>query len=223
MRLPAMVTAVVALAASSAFAADYGGSLVVGAPKGALDQAADVAGGLAGHALFSTRSGALALRLDGSWLIYGSQTVRLPIAGTAGRLVREITTDNWMADAAVGPQIVVPVGAARPYINAFAGVSYMSTTSHLRDPNGFVSAESTNYDDTGFSYGAGGGILVPLKGGGTLLDLGVRYVRTETMTFLGEGDLDGAGVAPRPHRGQANVLEFRLGLVFSSRSHPPHH
>jgi hypothetical protein len=33
----------------------------------------------------------------------------------------------------------------------------------------------------------------------------------------------GGGVLPAPHRGQANVVEFRLGLVFSDDAHSPRH
>ena len=225
MRLRTILALVGVLTATRVGAADYGGSVVVGDPLGALGKAASVAGGVGGHALWSTPSGTLALRLDGNWLIYGSQTVRLPIPGTAGRLVREITTDNWVAQAGVGPEVVLGTGGVRPYLHAFAGVSYLSTTSHLRDPRGFVSAESTNYDDTGFAWGGGGGFLVPLKGGSTSLDVGVRYVRTETMTFLAEGDLGdpAAGTGLSPHRGQANLLEFRLGVSFATHPRPPRH
>jgi hypothetical protein len=213
------------LGARGAQAVDYGGSVVVGDPLGALGRAASVAGGVGGHALWSTPSGALSLRLDGNFLLYGTETVRLPVPGTAGRLVREITTDNWIAQAGVGPQVILPTGAVRPYLNLFAGVSYLSTTSHLRDPSGFVSAESTNYDDTGFAWGGGGGFLVPLKGGTTSIDVGVRYVRTETMTFLAEGDLGdpAAGTGLSPHRGQANLLEFRLGVSFATHPRAPRH
>lgn len=211
------------LAVSPVLAADGGASLVLGAPRGALGEQADLAGGLAAHGLLATRSGVLALRLDGSWLLYGSETVRIPVARTAGRIVREVTTDNWVAELGLGPQITLPVGAARPYVNAFVGLSYLSTTSELRDPDGFVSRSSTNYDDTGLAYGGGGGILIPVGRGGTSLDLGVRYVRTSSVRFLAEGDLvaDGGGVRATPHRGQANVLEIRLGLAFSDRPRFP--
>ena len=185
-----------------------------------------MAGGVAGHLLLATRSGALGLRLDGSWLLYGSQTVRLPVAGTAGRIVREVTTDNWVAQLGVGPQIVLPLHGARPYLHGFAGLSYLSTESRLRDPSGFASRTSTNYDDTGFAYGGGGGVVIPLPDHGVSLDLGVRYVRTSSVRFLAEGDLapdDSGGVRAAPHRGPANVLEFRLGLVFSDYSRPPRH
>jgi len=225
MRSAILAGLVLSGAAAAASAADFGAAVVVGAPRGALGQEADVAGGVAGHALLSTPSGTLALRLDGSWLLYGSETVRLPVARTAGRIVREVTTDNWVGQLGLGPQLSLRIGGLRPYAGAFAGLSYLSTTSHLRDPSGFVSRDSTNYDDTGFAWGGGGGVLVPLGRGATSLDVGLRYVRTGTVRFLGEGDLvddgTGAGVVARPHRGQANVVEFRLGVVFSGRPRSP--
>jgi hypothetical protein len=213
------LTSALILLFPSVLAADGGGSLVVGAPRGALGEQASVAGGLAGHAVFPSGASALSLRLEGSWLLYGSETVRLPVARTAGRLNREITTDNWIAELGLGPQLVLGKRGVRPYVHGFAGVAYLSTTSQLRDPDRFVSATSTNYDDTTFSYGGGGGLLVPLHGRDTSLDLGVRYVRTGSVRFLGEGDLvstDG-GVSAMPHRGHADVLEFRLGLAFGQR------
>src|SRR6187549_1073934 len=76
--------------------------------------------GEGGHLLQTTRSGKLGLRLDGSVLLYGSETLRLPIAGTAGRLNREITTENWVAQVGLGPQIVLPLRGARPYLHGFA-------------------------------------------------------------------------------------------------------
>jgi hypothetical protein len=213
------------LMASPALALEGGGTFVLGAPHGALGEQADVAGGVGGHLLYATPSGKLGLRLDGSVLLYGSETLRIPIAGTAGRLNREITTDNWVAQLGLGPQFVLPLRGARPYVHGFAGLSYLSTESYLVDPSGFASRSSTNYDDTGFAYGGGGGVVVPLRDHGLSIDLGVRYVRTSSVRFLAEGDLspDGGGLRPVPHRGQANVVEFRLGLVFSDYSHPPRH
>jgi hypothetical protein len=210
------------LMASPVLAFEGGGTFVLGAPHGALGEQADVAGGVGGHLLYATPSGKLGLRLDGSVLLYGSETLRIPVAGTAGRLNREITTDNWVAQLGLGPQLVLPLRGARPYVHGFAGLSYLSTESSLVDPSGFASRSSTNYDDTGFAYGGGGGVVVPLRDHGLSIDLGVRYVRTSSVRFLAEGDLspDGGGVRPVPHRGQANVVEFRLGLVFSDYSHP---
>src|SRR5262249_14776621 len=145
-----MTCALVLVLPALAAAADGGGSVVVGDPKGALGDQASVAGGVAGHLVFPSGSPVLSLRLEGSYLLYGTETIHLPVAGTAGRINREITTDNWIAQAGVGPQIMFPGRGVRPYIHGFAGISYLSTTSQLRDPQGFISAYSTNYDDTGF-------------------------------------------------------------------------
>jgi hypothetical protein len=223
MRVIAVVSVSIVLVGATsprAGAAELGGALVVADPGGALGEEASVAGGLAGHALWKTHSGTVGLRLDGSWLLYGTETVRIPVAGTAGRIVREVTTDNWAAQLGAGPQVVLPLGKVRPYLNAFAGLSYLSTTSHLRDPIGHFSADSTNYDDTAFAYGGGGGLLVALGGQGKSLDLGVRYVRTDSVKFLAEGDVGNEGglSGVRAHHGQANLLEFRVGLAFSSPS-----
>src|SRR5205814_1342178 len=166
-----------------------GGSLVVGAPGGALGQEASVAGGLALHAIVPAHARVLGLRMEGSWLLYGSETVRIPVARTAGRIERQVTTDNWIPQLGAGPQVTVPIRAARAYVHAFAGLAHLSTDSRLVDPTGFRSAASTNYEDTAFSWGGGGGLLLPLHGGGTALDLGLRYVRTGTVRFLAEGDL----------------------------------
>ena len=220
------LAAVGVLMGSPALALEGGGAFVLGAPHGALGEQADVAAGVGGHLLKATRSGKLGLRLDGSVLLYGSETLRIPVAGTAGRLNREITTENWVAQVGLGPQIVLPLRGARPYFHGFAGLSYLSTESRLLDPSGFTTRSSTNYDDTGFAYGGGGGVVVPLRDHGLSIDLGVRYVRTSSVRFLAEGDLslDGGSVRPVPHRGQANVVEFRLGVVFSDYStHPPRH
>ena len=214
MRRSAPATMLFAALAGPSFA-DGGAALVVGAPRGALGTVADVAGGLAGHLVLPSGGRHLSLRVEGSWLIYGSETVRVPRPRTAGRLAREIVTDNWVASLGIGPQLVLPLGGVRPYLHAFAGVTYISTTSQLREDPFFASAPTTNFDDTAVAYGGGGGLLVPLRGRALSLDLGARYVRTGTVRFLGEGDLGRDGDArATPHRGRANVLEFRLGLNF---------
>ena len=151
MRAAALAVTLGTLAASPALANDGGGALVLAAPRGALAEQADIAGGLGGHSCWRQP---LPARWACAWTEAGCCTAArrcdIPVARTAGRLVREITTENWVAQAGIGPQIAFPVGGVRPYVHAFVGASYLSTTSELRDPDGFVSASSTNYDDTGF-------------------------------------------------------------------------
>ena len=157
--------------------------------------------------LVATPSGTLGLRLDGSWLLYGSETVRIPVARTAGRIVREITTENWVAQAGVGPQLVLPLrGAASGYLHGFAGLSYLSTESRSARsrPASRRRLDQLRRHRLRLRRRRRGGR--PAARPWPSLDLGVRYVRTSSVRFLAEGDLgpDGGGGRARaaPRAGQ---------------------
>ena len=111
---------------------------------------------------------------------------------------------------------MVPSGRVRPYINAFAGLSYFSTTSEATaDYQSVFLAGSTNYDSTAFSWGAGAGVRVPLGSRRVALDAGARYVRNGRASYLIKGDLhdDGqGGVSFTLRHGRADLVEFRLGV-----------
>src|SRR5439155_16511540 len=115
------------LAAGPADAASifsYGGDLLVGSPTGAFRDYVSVAGGLSGFALWAAPRGFLGFRVDGSSALYGSETLHVPVARQLSRISVDVTTDNWIAHVAAGPQLMVPSGRVRPYVNAFAGLSY---------------------------------------------------------------------------------------------------
>ena len=215
-----------ALIASPALAFEGGGTLVLGAPHGALGEQADVAGGVGGHLLYATPSGKLGLRLDGSVLLYGSETLRIPVAGTAGRLNREITTDNWVAQLGLGPQIVLPLRGARPYVHGFAGLSYLSTESYLRRSLRLRVARPRRTTTTPASPTAAGAeswsrcATTASRSTWACATCGPRPCASWPRATCPR---TAAAVRPVPHRGQANVVEFRLGLVFSDYSHSTRH
>ena len=133
-----------------------------------------------------------------------------------------MTTENWVASSSASAAAHV-AGARRAAVPACLRRPLLPEHElELRDPDGLVSATSTNYDDTGFAYGGGGGLLLPVgRGRGRPRSRCVRYVRTGSVRFLAEGDLGPDGAVGVPHQGQANVFEFRLGLAFSERTRPP--
>lgn len=195
-----------------------GGGLLLGSPTGELSDQIGVGGGLAGNAVWTLPGGILGLRVDGSWLLYGSETVRTPLSRPLNRISADVTTDNWIAHLAVGPQVMAPSGRVRPYLNAFAGVSYFSTTSEATGPDPFAVpfAVSTNLDDAAFSYGAGAGFLVPMGSGHACLDLGALYVRSGRVSYLARGDIrdDGrGGIAFTPRRSAGNMVQFHAGVT----------
>jgi hypothetical protein len=194
----------------------WGAAGLVGSPREDFGDQVGTGGGVAGHALLSRPGGWAGLRLDGSFFLYGSETIRVPLIRGLDRLPTEVTTDNWTAHLVVGPQLVAPRGPVRPYVGVFGGLSYFSTTSDATGPwplGTFASA--TNFDDTSYAYGAGGGLLFPLRHGRMAVDVGARYVRDGRVRFLTEGDLrdDGrGGVSFLPRHGRAGLLEVRAGI-----------
>ena len=196
----------------------FGGGAIVARPTGEFRDHVDVGGGLSGHAILASPGGALALRGDASFLLYGTETLRAPLSDTEGRVLVDVArTDNWIGQLAVGPQLTLPSGRLRPYLNAFAGVAYFSTTSEPIAPPPFqrlpLFIETTHLDDTTFSYGGGGGILIPIGKGRSAIDLGVRYTRNGRVSFLAEGDLVGDGSVLTPRRSRGDMIEFRLGVT----------
>src|SRR4051812_36044624 len=122
--------------------------------------------GVAGHALYRVgRQGAFALRLDGGFLNYGHEKIRLPLSTQrgGGRVELEVTTSNNIFWLGVGPQLMAPAGRVRPYVNANAGFSYFATTSSVAGQDSDWSfADDTNFDDTTLSWGGGAGVLIPV-------------------------------------------------------------
>jgi hypothetical protein len=104
-------------------------------------------------------------------------------------------------------------------VNGTVGVAYFFTGSSLRgDRDGNRFANTTNYDDTALSYGAGAGTYLVL-GGGRLpvaLDLGVRYQRTPAVSYLSKGgitDYPDGSITVSPNRGPTELLTFQLGVT----------
>jgi hypothetical protein len=207
------------VAAGEAFELSFGGSFMVGQPFGDFADQVGTPYGLGGHMTWARPGKAFGMRLDATGLVYGSDTRRVPVGRTGLRQSVEVETTNGMATLGLGPQVVAPRGSIRPYLTAFAGISYFSTDSSVRaDPTPLPGARSTSYDDTVFAYGAGAGILIPLgvgKSGGWALDLGARFVAGGQVRYLAAGgleDLPGGGVAFTPLRTEANRIELHIGL-----------
>jgi opacity protein-like surface antigen len=142
--------------------------------------------------------------------------VGVPVPGTGGLVVEELSTDNWLMNAGIGPQVMARSGAVRPYAYALAGVGYFATETTFGD-SGYWSASTTNFDDTTFAWAAGAGLLFRLSRD-LALDVGVQYVGNGEVRYLAEGDLvpspDGSPPVIVPRRTEANLVTVTVGLTF---------
>jgi hypothetical protein len=204
-------------------------TMVVGQARGAFHRYVDDGVGFGAHALYRVdREGVVALRLDGGFLNYGQQTLRIPLNTSpgGGRVRIDLTTSNNIAWLGVGPELLVPRGSVRPYVNGTAGFSYFATTSSVQghDATNAPFAQDTNFDDTQFSWGGGAGALVPVYRNArslVFLDIGARYHDNgRSVRYLREGgihDLPNGDVQLDVIRSRADLITWHLGLSVGGR------
>jgi len=154
------------------------------------------------------------LRFDVGYINYGSERFTIPIFAGTGRVGADLRTRNNIATFGLGPQLQLPVGPVRPYVNGFVGGGYFFTESSFAD--GFSSFGSTlNFDDLSLGYGLGGGLNLRFGGGTVLLNLDTQYRKHDNVQYLREGSIvdDGFGGAIiTPILSDADFLTFQVGV-----------
>jgi len=200
-----------------------GGSLMYAQPVGVFRDNINGGGGAEGHLLIRLNpNGALALRLDGGFLVYGNETRRVRLSNTVGDRVQvDLKTSNNIAMLGVGPQIMAPSGAVRPYVNGSVGLAYFFTQSSIDDVDDFNGDSelfrTTNQDDVTFAYTGGAGIYIPLAVSRNVvsLDIGARYHNNGTPEYLRKGDIqdnpDGS-ITLTPVKSRADFVTYHLGV-----------
>jgi opacity protein-like surface antigen len=200
-------------------------NFVVGVPTGEFKDYIDAGFGLNINGTLPVKhESPLSLRADAGFLVYGSETKRVCFSETVGcRIELDVTTTNSIFFGSIGPQLMVPTGAIRPYVNAGLGFSYFNTTSSIDGSSGNEDFASTkNFDDATLAWAAGGGLLIRLSSGKTpvSLDIGARYNSNGVVEYLKEGDIqdnpDGS-ISFTPTRSEANLVTLNLGVSIGIR------
>jgi hypothetical protein len=198
--------------------AQLGGVAFVAQPVGEFKSYVNNGFGGGAHLLVRIDpQGFLALRVDGGYLVYGHETKRVSLPG-AGRVEFDVTTSNNILTYSVGPQLMVPTGPVRPYVNAFAGGAYFFTESSVGgSDNASDFASTRNFGDNVPSYGYGGGVFVPftVRDAFVGLDLGARFIRNGFTRYLREGgitDLPSGGYTVAPIESETNLVVYHAGV-----------
>ena len=196
----------------------FGGGVAFAQPMGEFRNYVNSGWGGGGHFMMRVdRPGFLALRADVGFVVYGHETKHVSMPG-AGRIEFEVSTSNNILTYSIGPQLMVPTGPIRPYINATAGGSYFFTESSIGgDDNGYDFASTRNFDDNVPSYGYGGGVFIPFatRYADVGLDLGARFVRNGHTRYLSEGgitDLPTGGYVVSPIESETNFVLYHIGV-----------
>lgn len=193
-------------------------SVLAAQPLGEFNDYIDIGGGLAGGVMYQlTPNGPLAIRLDAGYVLYGSEKTRIrPFP----RLEGDITTNNSIVFAGIGPQLMVPSGMFRPYLGGSAGLSYFFTQSSLDGTTTGSDAilETTNFDDVTFALSAAGGVYIPLRRGlrPISLDIGARYHANGRARYLREGSIQDNpdnSITISPIESETVLLSWHLGIA----------
>lgn len=193
--------------------------LHVGIPQGEFAENVAVAGGVGGAGVWGLGS-VLGLRADLGFLIYGSETRRVPLGGGALGLINvDVTTTNTIVGGGIGAQLGLPTGALMPYLGGMIGFSAFTTTSSVEGSNSADEpfASTTNSSDGVFAQTALAGLYVPLARGTVMLDLGVRHTwNGRKVRYLTEGDIseDANGdIVLTPRESRAEILTIVIGVT----------
>jgi hypothetical protein len=168
-------------------------------------------------------SGAFGIRFEGGLMNYGHS--RTPVCLYDCRFDADLTTSNNIAFLQIGPQLVTPTGAVRPYASGTVGWTWMWTTSSLEGVwDGATYDSNTDFSDNTFSWGGSAGVLVPLTGAGRTpvsLDLGLRYLNNGRLRYLREGDIverPGGGTPfYNVQQSDVNLLTYHIGFSVGLR------
>lgn len=190
----------------------------VAQPLGAFGDFINEGYGLSGGFVWNLdRDRVFGIRIEGGFVQYDRETKDACLVNC--RFPIDINTTNNIAFGGIGPQLTVPAGPIRPYLNATAGFSYFYTESSLESTDDFDDHvyDATNHDDAVFAWTGGGGIMIPLSLRRTqvLLDLGARYHRNGEATYLRKGSIrdnpDGS-ITITPIQSEANFITYRIGI-----------
>jgi opacity protein-like surface antigen len=233
MRRYACVPAVIVLAIPSVSGAqmslrgtprmEAGAAFEYAQPVGDFRQNVRQGFGGAGHFVLGLDPQAIiGIRIDAGFINYGNDTHYVPFSTSVRQIIVREETSNNIVVASIGPQLTLPIGGVRPYVNAGIGLAYFYTqTSLATDDNSQQIAQTTNYSDNSLAYTAGAWFNVPLTSGSSpiSLNVGARYNSVASARYLTKGDImddpnSQFGIIITPHETAADFIAYQVGVSF---------
>ncbi|MCC7055037.1 MAG: hypothetical protein IT355_17320 [Gemmatimonadaceae bacterium] len=158
---------------------------------------------------------ALALRGDLQFVTYGRAKTR-ECFGTGCRIVIDITTSNNIFTGVAGPELQLPSGPIRPYVNALAGLTSFWTQSSAdgRDNSNENVFSTTNLRDNLFTRTAGAGVRIAVAGM-VLIDVGAqRHFNGRARYLTRDSFGDGTLTTPLVRESDVDMWTYSIGVSF---------
>jgi hypothetical protein len=168
--------------------------------------------------------GALGLRADFETVGYSQETQDAPLYGAGGWFSAQQQTSYNLVVASIGPELAVPLGPVRPYVNAAIGFVNFSTNTSIKAYDGTALGGWDDFSDYAHLKRLGGGFRIPLSTTigqqSILVDVGARYNAGGRTRYLIKGDIvqdpnNPNRVIITPHESEARFWTYRLGAALT--------
>jgi len=199
--------------------------LILGLPQGEFRDEIDRVGAGIGFTIgVQPRQSPLNFGIKLGFINYGIDSRNVPLSTTIPDLKVRVDNNYNILQGHLYSRIIPPSGAVRPYIEGLVGVNYLYTQTSIIERGSFEEVLSdTNFDDTAFSYGLGGGMQIllaqpkQLSGSRMYLDLKANYMYGNSADYLKKGSIEiqnGRAVYD-VYRSSTDLLLINLGLNFT--------
>lgn len=213
------------ISSNQLLAQSVGLNFTLALPQGEFKNNVDNLGwGFSGHAAIFTPGPALpfTVGLNLGFINYGNESRRAAWSYTIPDAYVDVTRTNNIFNFHLLFQVSPFSTPVKPYIEGLFGGNYLFTTTEVKsdylDKN---LTETTNQDDFGWSYGAGGGFMIRLTdiepAGSLWLDFKVRYLLGTEAEYLKEGSvvINTANGSATYHlsRSKVDLLTLHVGVI----------
>jgi hypothetical protein len=187
-------------------------------------------GGLGGSGdfMFRLKGSPLSLGVSFGVIVYGSDSRQEWFSAEIPEVMVDVRTRNSILTGHFLLRLQSPKGKIRPYLDGLVGFHYLWTETGVYDRDGFRQkiASDVNLSDWTWSYGLGGGLLLPLyekkrgKESGPFaifLDFSARYLKGGKAEYLKEGSIiqENERVIYDVSESTTDLIAIRAGLSFA--------
>jgi hypothetical protein len=231
-----LLSATIILLTQLSFAQEgnFGLQFTLAVPQGSFaDNVKQVGPGLSLNGGYRFKNTPVTLGAELGFSNFGIDRRTVPWSTTIPDLKVNVDNNYNLAQVFFLTRIGSPNGSFRPYVEGLVGLNYFFTETTVSSRGGANAGEpiasDTNYDDTTFAYGIGGGFKIEVYNfrGGSIgngdipakkgyLNLSARYIRGGEARYLTKGSItisDQSQVIYNPSTSRTDMVVFALGFV----------